>query len=345
MRRNAWFAVAALSAAMLTCQPETASAQEAVTVNGTTISFGGGAAYLDLPDVEFTGVSDATGQAQRRIRDNEFSEYGSGFSGSVETPVGYGLTAGVRGFYSAIDGKDRSVCRGSGSNVCSFSGLNSQSGLAVGDLASRSRREVDHWGAAFELTRETSWLPFNALFKSRKVGAGFDIRGLDQDLTIGGKDQASNVFSYDERLDANYYGGYVTAGGEYSLGGPGGLWDRFGLRSFATAHAGIYGVDVDYDGALTASLVGNRALSLSDDDVAFIGGLKLETRKQISPRMALSLFSEYEYYSWVPQIQYGDSERSTSIRDDDAFASRTSLRLTIGLGDDKLYSVAPEPFK
>lgn len=345
MRKIVWIAAAALSATALIGLPRPASAQDAVTVNGTTISFGGGAAYLDLPDVEFTGVSNGSGETQRVFTDNEFSEYGGGFSGSVETPVGYGMTAGVRGFYSSIDGKDRSACRSSGSDFCSFSGLDSGPGLAVGDLASRSKREVDHWGAAFELTRDTGWLPFNTLFRSRKVGVGFDARGLDQDLTIVGRDQASNVFSYDERLDTNYYGGYVTAGGEYSLGGPGGLWDRFGLRSFITAHAGIYGVDVDYDGALTASLIGNRGLSLSDDDVAFIGGVKLETRKQITPRMALSLFSEYEYYSWVPQIRYGDSDRATSIDDDDAFASRTSLRLTIGLGDDKLYPVAPEPYK
>ena len=45
-------------------------------------------------------------------------------------------------------------------------------------------------------------------------------------------------------------------------------------------------------------------LNLSNDDVAFIGGLVLETRKQINARATLSLKSEFEYYSYVPKMTY-----------------------------------------
>ena len=98
----------------------------------------------------------------------------------------------------------------------------------------------------------------------------------------------------------------------------------------------------------------NGSLSLSSDDVAFIGGLTLETRKKIGRRATLSLKSVYEYYSWVPDMRYNDVDvqgagnnftgpnNGTRIGDDDAFSMRTSLRLTIKLGPD---SVFEEPLK
>ena len=97
-------------------------------------------------------------------------------------------------------------------------------------------------------------------------------------------------------------------------------------------------------------------MSLSNDDVAFIGGLTLETRKKIGRLATLSLKSVYEYYSWVPDMRYNDVDTlvccgglqftgpndGTRIGDDDAFSMRTSLRLTIKLGPD---SVFEEPLK
>jgi len=117
----------------------------------------------------------------------------------------------------------------------------------------------------------------------------------------------------------------------------------------------IYHAETDYSGSLREAgfpgFVDSNAKA-SDDEVAFIGGLTLETRKQIGRRAALSLKSEYEYYSYVPEMNYNDTSQGgatltgpivgTSIGDDDAFSARTSLRLTIKLGPDSLFE---EPLK
>ena len=77
----------------------------------------------------------------------------------------------------------------------------------------------------------------------------------------------------------------------------------------------------------------------------------METRKRIGQRATLSLKSEFEYYSYVPEMNYNDNINGgalfgpnvgTTIGDDDAYAMRTSLRLTMKLGPD---SVFEEPIK
>ena len=86
---------------------------------------------------------------------------------------------------------------------------------------------------------------------------------------------------------------------------------------------------------MTAALPSNSSSTpglLSNDDLAFIGSVSLETRKQIGPRTSLSLWTDYEYISSVPEMHYSNGDRPTRIEDDSAFATRTMLRLNIGLG-------------
>jgi len=60
-------------------------------------------------------------------------------------------------------------------------------------------------------------------------------------------------------------------------------------------------------------------------------------------RTSLSLWTDYEYISSVPKMRYADdSGRPTRIDDEGVFASRTMLRLNIGLGSSQLYQ---EPLK
>ena len=100
----------------------------------------------------------------------------------------------------------------------------------------------------------------------------------------------------------------------------------------------------DYDGRFfAADLPFNSKLSKSSDDLAFIGTVSLETRKQIGTRTSLSLWTDYEYISSVPSMRYNNgSGQPTRISDDDVFASRTMLRLNIGFGPAQLYQ---EPLK
>ena len=90
----------------------------------------------------------------------------------------------------------------------------------------------------------------------------------------------------------------------------GGLYDRLGLRTFISGRAGLYNADTDYDGRFTSGPFGSR-LSKSTDDLAFIGTVSLETRKQIGMRTSLSLFTDYEYISSVPKLRYADDDRAT----------------------------------
>jgi hypothetical protein len=54
-------------------------------------------------------------------------------------------------------------------------------------------------------------------------------------------------------------------------------------------------------------------------------------------------YADYEYISSVPKMRYADgSGRPTQIDDEGVVASRTMLRLNIGLGSSQLYR---EPLK
>ncbi len=146
------------------------------------------------------------------------------------------------------------------------------------------------------------------------------------------------------------YGGYIGVGGEYSFGfipgiavkDVGGLYDRLGLRTFINLRAPASTTPTP---TMTAVSPGQFAtkLSKSNDDLAFIGTISLETRKQIGMRTSLSLWTDYEYISSVPKMRYAnDDGRPTQIDDEGVFASRTMLRLNIGLGSQQLYE---EPLK
>lgn len=184
----------------------------------------------------------------------------------------------------------------------------------------------------------------------RQLALGLDWRGIYQDHSLRATYDIApgQVSTLSEDLDTDYYGVYAAWGGNYTPFLFSRLWNRWGLQSSFQLRGGVYYADTDYDGRYTlsgaaANLDRTTRLSLSDDDVAFIGGLSLETRKRIGPRATLSLRSEYEYYSYVPQIRYNDNDVTggaprpgptvgTRIDDDDAFSARTMLRLNIVLG-------------
>jgi hypothetical protein len=230
-------------------------------------------------------------------------------------------------------------CRGTGCFAIDPTG--SFGGIG-GPLTTKTDRDVDYWGGAAEAK---FWAPSSVqvrpnLYRNDYFIIGTDVRGIDQDIKMRGN--GGNFFNYNETLETTYRGGYVGFGGEYSLGflgasGVSGILDHLGLRSFISGRAGLYSADSDYDGAFVMPTVGASKLSMSHDDIAFIGSISLETRKQLGPRSSLSLFTDYEYISSVPTMRYANAGRSTRIEDDDAFASRTMLRLNIGLGPSQLY--------
>jgi hypothetical protein len=233
-------------------------------------------------------------------------------------------------------------------------------------FTTRSNRDVDFWGIGAEARFGDRPEPVpdqgGYLFRFAYAGIGADVRGIDQTigLKLDAPDAANPVIRYDETLDTTYYGGYLTIGGEYNILGYLGIGESWGLRSLLALRAGVYNAETDYRGVY-ASPRPTDSLSLSKDETAFIGGVSFETRKQVGARTSLSLLTDYEYFSYAPEMRYVDADRAgcgsgpgtpqvdcagtitrTQIADDDAFAVRTVLRLNIGLGPTVLY---PEAMK
>ncbi|MGC2409480.1 MAG: hypothetical protein WA441_05685 [Methyloceanibacter sp.] len=195
----------------------------------TTISLGGGFAYLTLPDTRFTFrfQDSGPGDTTSKQKNDTFNDFGGGFSGSISTPLGgaFGMpwVGAVHGYWSSIDNSNRNRCTTTNSSICAAADIVDEPGPSIvsvaGTLTSDTTRDVDSWGVAFELTTPNpSPAIMPGLFRSTHWGAAFDVRGLDQNLGIHGNTAgASDLFNYREGLDTTYYGGYVTFGGEYSL--------------------------------------------------------------------------------------------------------------------------------
>lgn len=339
-------------------------------VGNTTVAIGGGTAILTLPDVEFTkrvdNVAPGTVPAQPGIKDSEDfgDEIGWNFNGSIERSIGAGRSIALNGFWSEIDKDDKQTCTSpaSGTANCVWIDIvddptdvdNLFPAVAGNTATINSDREVSHWGLAIEAKKDQSSgiMGITQAPPYRFIGLGADVRGIDQDLRLSTIEVTNPTsLTYNEDLETRYYGGYLAYGGTYSPLLFKGLWQRLGLQSSFRLQGGVYWADTDYDGRVDVAAGGvtsTTRLSLSSDDAAFIGGLSLMTSKRIGRRSLLTLKSDYEYYSWVPDMRYNETDVQaggtaitgnvgTSIGDDDAFSMRTSLRLTIKLGPDSLF--------
>jgi hypothetical protein len=349
-----------------------ARAQDAarMTVAGTTISVGGGVQLLQLPDSRYTFFSSAgDGRALHKQRNDDFDDYGGAVNASIESQLGFWggapVTGVVSGFFANVEDSDRKSCASTSNADCMAESLvdrpNQPDSLTFNTISTKIDRDVDFWGVGAEARFGKGSEPVpdagGYLFRLGYVGLGADVRGIDQDigLRINTSSLSRPAARLDETLDTTYWGAFASIGGEYNILGYLGIGSGWGLRSLVSLRAGIYGADTDYRGRFT-SVGPNSRLSLSDDQVAFIGGASFETRKQFGPRTSLSLLTDYEYYSYAPAMRYVDADRSgcsdspsgplvncagnvhrTQIVDDDAFAVRTTLRLNIGLGSAQLY--------
>jgi hypothetical protein len=302
------------------------------------LSVGGGFATLSLPDIRFGSLAGPGGRVKNYNNSHNFGdEFGGTFGGNLVVPWSGNTAVSLGGFWTSIDQNHNATCSASSSQSCEASGLvgdNAAAPLGV-NLKERTKRDVDNWGSQLEGRYYLQGMPGNNLVNNTYVAAGGDIRQINQDTSIdftgpGGADGGS----YKESLDSSYYGGYLAIGGDYNLPFFTNLKSGLGLQSGFKGYVGIYGVNTDYSGR-----VPDEHLGLSSNDAAVIAGLSLETRKQFTPRTSLSLVSTYEYYSFVPDMKYADSNTgsSTRIDDTDAFSTRTMLRLNIGLGPDGLY--------
>lgn len=332
-------------------QPAKAQDMTTTTFNGTTIWVGGGVQFLSLPDIRFTGVGNPGNFRRQKNSESDWADFGGAVGGGVETAFGFWgdtrVTGAIKGFWANVE-TDHTVSCGGGCVV-----IDPATGLigTNNTLRTKTDRDADYWGAQAELKFGRAQPVYEKpnFYRNDYFIVGADVRGIDQDNTLRGRSfSGPQVFSYKEGLDTTYVGGYVGIGGEYSFGfipfvgsavkGVGGIYDRLGLRTFINLRAGLYNADTDYDGRFAAPGLSNSRISASNDELAFIGTVSLETRKQIGMRSSVSLWTDYEYISSVPEMRYDNgSGRPTRIDEDAVFASRTMLRLNIGLGPSELY--------
>lgn len=338
-------------------------------VGNATVTIGGGTAILTLPDVPSFVTREGIVAPFAFIEGFRFSddfddEIGWNINGSIEAPMGANKTISLNGFWANIEDEHSFTCTENPLDFCTVYPLVDDPAVfqnvfvaVTGDsLVSNAEREVNNWGVSVELKRQLNpgVMGVTQAPPRRYVALGGDIRGIDQDLDVSITATVAGVgpITYNEELDTRYYGAYAAWGGGYAPFLLRGLWERWGLHSSFRLQGGVYFADTDYDGRLNDSTPGpnaTSALTLSEHDVAFIGGLTLETKKRIGQRAMLTLQSVYEYYSWVPEMAYNTVEPGagttftpgrqvgTVINDDDALSMRTSLRLTIGLGPREFY--------
>ncbi|MGH6736480.1 MAG: hypothetical protein ACRECX_10440 [Methyloceanibacter sp.] len=358
MQRSSFVVVAALAGTAAFAQPAAAQDFTTATYGGSRIWAGGGVQFLSLPDIRFVGKGSTPATARRqRNSESDWLDFGGAAGGGIETALGWWgnhrVSGSVKGFWANLEDDDTSACRNQTCFVFDPTGVDIVFGPPT--LQTRTSRDADYWGAQAELKFATG-APQEVkpnVYRNDYWIAGFDVRGIDQSNRLRGRFNGAQIYNYNETLDTTYYGGYVGFGGEYSFGfvpiigsalkGSGGLFDRLGLRTYINATAGLYSADTDYNGRYFTPVGGgfSSALSQSNDELAFIGTISLETRKQIGTRTSLSLWTDYEYISSVPEMRYANTQRPTRIDDDSVFATRTMLRLNIGLGSQQLYPPPP----
>lgn len=343
MLKSSTVIAATLLGTAVLAQPAAAQDFTTASYGGTTLWVGGGVQFLSLPDIKFTRTN---GHTQQNT-ESDWLDVGGATGAGFETALGYWggwrVSGSIKGFWAGLEYDHNRGCK---SNCVVIDPTGSFVGTS-GTLRTATDREADYWGGSAELKFATG-APTEVkpeVYRNDYFIAGFDVRGIDQDNRLRSK--TGTAYNYSETLDTTYTGGYIGFGGEYSFGfvpvigkmlkGGGGLYDRLGLRTYLNATAGIYNAETDYTGRFASGGFGSR-ISQSSDEVAFIGTVSLETRKQLGTRTSLSLWTDYEFISSVPKMQYADGNRPTRIDDESVFASRTMLRLNIGLGSQQLYA-------
>ena len=374
------------SGAALIATPALATGE--MQVGNAKINVGVGTARVTLPDIEFTQQSTvpALGTIFKHENEDIAWKFGWALEGGVEVPVAdmFGAVDSIRvgGFFADIEDTTTLNCGlNTGPTVCSVTNIVDNptvqnkfnlvdiSGFTPQTAASlRTEREVDYWGLSIEGKAEAPD-PL-AIASNSFVAIGAEYRTLQQDIRIRGQNAlganptGAVAFDYTEDLDTDYWGAYLSAGADYEIPFIGGYTSGLGLKSSISGRVGIYHVDTDYNGrystngAFVVPVAGpipfadTGSLNLSTDDVALIAAITLETQLPITRRAALSVRSIYEYNSWVPDMNYNDTDVQngivragenvgTRIGDDDAYSATTGVNLTILLGPDEIMPAQP----
>ena len=286
-------------------------------------------------------------------------DFGGATGGGIETSLGmWGgsrVTGSVKGFWANVETNDRQTCSRADCFVFDPAGEAFAFGPPI--LSHQTSRDADYWGGPgrVEIRPAGAGQMRSRISTATTISSSASTFAASTRTTASAASSTANRSSPTRRaLDTTYYGGYIGFGGEYSFGfipgvkNVGGLYDRLGLRTFINVTAGLYYANTDYDGHFAFDFFAlRRPSSKICPSRATISPLSAPSRSRPASRSALrtslSLWTDYEYISSVPEMRYAEVRAApTRIGDDDAFATRTMLRLNIGLGSQQLY---PEPMK
>jgi len=315
--------------------------------------------FLNLPDIKFitenvdNNVANLNMVAQKQFVNDTGNLDGFRFDGGIANiPVMGGASfASIKGFFAWYDETTDLQCKnnipaGLGSRCIAsplFDNPNTRefvSTFATNTSLFTTDRDVNHWGAAVEITQGPTGL---------KAGPAF--RRIDQDTTITGRQINPNIgggsepfeLTYAEDLETNYWGAFVGADGQIDLGG--------GWSLIADGEAGLYWADTDYSGSYVVtnaiSFGGgpnvNQSLSLESDELAFIGTFKAALEKNFG-LFKLAGFGRVEYISSAPDVAYNDLDtfNGTIVKqgpDDEtrlgeryAYSASVGARVTVPMG-------------
>lgn len=283
-----------------------------------------------LPTIVFGGKYDYT-SPEGPIVDE--LKHGDGVLNGARIDFAYGfrtslfgsapILIGFKSFFSGVQERSGTRCQSdSDAAACdstvivdqSATGNNGQ-GFGAGDVAKYSvDRTVFHWGQSLDMALG-------------QLG-GIDVRGglghhaINQGLTLKSS-HAINGFSqsYHEDLDTHYFGAFIGLSGGQVL--------TPGLALIVDAEGGLYGARTEYDGRLSQlDYEGPLAqtLSLDDSDVAFIGRLKLALEQNIGA-VKLGAFVQGEFFSYVPDMAYNQSDRASGFPTEFSLFGRDGTRI------------------
>ena len=254
---------------------------------------------------------------------------------------GRDLSFNLAGYYAHYSSDQTTHCASSGvdGHCVYFNIFDSQPAIVnstgpSSDFTTTTKRDVDSWGVALETKFNNGISPLaNSPFR-----VGLALKALQQETHLVATETTGNEqVDYYENLDSFYYGIYFAVERSVNLGN--------GFSLGMNAEAGAYYVDTSYKGRYTADLECGCAnihdsadAKASDQDISFIGSLRVELNKDVGWG-TFGLFAEGEYYSYAPKVKYNNNDNpsvtgtnvGTSIESDEAYSYSFGGRVNIPL--------------
>lgn len=325
--------------------------------SGAELSASVGYSWFNLPSMSMTTVVGGTffDQAIDRIEDHsgDFTgmRYDVRLTKMAEHTFASGETLGfgLGGFFAYYDDTEQSHCDYTAKtdcamvNIVDFDHEEENNTGPFGKLETTTEREVYYWGVAVDarlgrkieggLKDSDISMSYQSPFK-----IGLAVRGLNQRGNLQSIDTSvPDPVGYNERLDTQYYGGFLGIEQTFLLGG--------GWRLAIDGTAGAYHAYTDYEGRYLAYVpIGGEDYILergsvddADEKTSFIGTVRLDLQRSLG-WASLGIYGQAEYLSYVPKVLYNNDDYAggspfgiAGTQCDTLLTSDSAFNYTLGL--------------